>query len=75
MRYQKRIAIGLLVLSLIVVLVQAGIWTKAVSHAHSETDKQNIEGHQPPNEMPGVTATFLLIAAGVMASIPRRDTT
>jgi hypothetical protein len=49
------------------------LWVKSVSHARSETDKQNIEGHHPPNEMAGIAATFFLVAAGTIAAIPRRE--
>jgi hypothetical protein len=72
MRNQKRNAIGLLVLGLILCAIQAGVWARSTAPARSETDKQNIEGHRPPSEMAGVAGTFLLIAAGVVASIPRR---
>lgn len=72
MRNQKRNAIGLFVLGVILCAIQAVVWGKETAPAQSETDKQNIEQHRAPNELAGVAGTFLLIAAGVVASIPRR---
>lgn len=72
MRNRKRNATGLFVTSLILFAIQAGIWARATRHAHSETDKQNIEIRHQPNEMAGIAGMFLLLAAGVIASIPTR---
>lgn len=73
MRNQKRNAVGLLALGLILCVVQAGIWLGSTASARSETDKQNAEQRHAPNEMAGVAGIFLLIAAGVLASIPRHS--
>ena len=72
MRHQKRNAIALFVLGVILCAIQAVLWARETAPARSETDKQNIEQRRSPNEMAGVAGTFLLIAAGVVASIPRR---
>ena len=72
MRHQKRNAIGLLLLGIVLCAIQAAVWAWSTAPARSETDKQNTEQHQEPNELAGVAGTFLLIAAGVVASIPRR---
>jgi len=73
MRHKKRNTIALLVVSLILFCVQAGVWAKANAHEPSETAKQNIIGHHQPNEMAGVAGMGLLFAAFVLASIPRRE--
>lgn len=61
------------VVALLLYAVQAGLWGRSTSHARSETDKQNVEGHHPPNEMAGMAATFLLVVAGAIAAIPGRE--
>jgi hypothetical protein len=70
MHYQRSSAIALLVVSLLLFTLQAGLWAKATAHARSETDKQNMEVHHPPNEIPGLAGMFLLVAGGVIAMIP-----
>lgn len=52
--------------------MQAGLWVRATSHTHSETDKQNREQQHPPNEIPGILGMTLLIAAGVIAGVPQQ---
>lgn len=61
------------VVALLLYAVQAGLWARSASHARSETGKQNIEGHHPPNEMAGMPATFLFVVAGAIAAIPVRE--
>ena len=73
MRHRKRNAIAVFVVALLLYAVQAGLWGRSTSHARSETDKQNVEGHHPPNEMAGMAATFLLVVAGAIAAIPGRE--
>jgi hypothetical protein len=51
MRHRKRNAIALLVISLVLFAFEAGIWARSTIHARTETDKQNILGHQQPNEI------------------------
>ncbi len=70
MRHKKRNAIALLVISLILFAFEAGIWARSTIHARSETDKQNIQSHQP-NEIPAIAGAFLLIAAAVVAATPQ----
>jgi hypothetical protein len=70
MRNRKRNAIGLFLLGVILCAIQAAVWLRETAPARSETDKQNIEQHRPPSELAGVAGTLLLIAAGVVASIP-----
>ncbi|MGB2634144.1 MAG: hypothetical protein WAM58_09420 [Candidatus Acidiferrum sp.] len=72
MRHRKRNAIAVFVVALLLYAVQAGLWVQSTSHARSETDKQNIEGHHRPNEMAGMAATLLLVVAGAIATIPTR---
>jgi hypothetical protein len=60
-------------LSLILCAMQAGIWARSTIHARSETEKANLESQHPPNEIAGVAGIFLLVTAGVIASIPPRD--
>ena len=74
MRHKKGIAIAVFVLSLFLFAVQGALWVRSTAHAHSETDKQNIEVQHPPNEIPGIAATLILIAAAVIASVPPRAT-
>ena len=74
MRHKKGIAIAVFVLSLILFAIQGALWVRSTAHAHSETDKQNIEVQHPPNEIPGIAATLILIAAAVIASVPPRAT-
>jgi hypothetical protein len=71
MRHKKRNAIALLVISLILFAFEAGIWARSTIHARSETDKQNIQGHHQPNEIPAIAGAFLLIAAAVVAATPQ----
>jgi hypothetical protein len=71
MRGRRRNAFGVFVISLVLFAVQAGLWVRSTAHARSETDKQNVEGQHPPNEIPGILATCLLVVAGVIASIPQ----
>jgi hypothetical protein len=70
--HRKIAVIGLFVVAVILLVVQAAIWRRTAERAHSETDKQNIEILQPPNENPGLAGITLLVLAGVLASIPRR---
>jgi ABC-type phosphate transport system permease subunit len=70
MRHRKRNAIALLVISLVLFAFEAGIWARSTIHARTETDKQNILGHQQPNEIPAIAGTFLLIAAAAVAATP-----
>ena len=74
MRHKKGIAIAVLVLSLLLFALQGLLWVRSTAHAHSESDKQNIEIQHPPNEIPGIAATLILIAAAVIASVPPRAT-
>ena len=73
MRHQKKNAIALLLLGVVLCAIQAGVWARSTAPARSETDKQNAEQRHQPNEMAGLAGTFLLIAAGAVASIPRRS--
>ncbi|MGB7730299.1 MAG: hypothetical protein WBL50_19880 [Candidatus Acidiferrum sp.] len=73
MRHRKRNAIAVFVVALLLFAVQAGLWVQSTNHARSETDKQNIEGHHPPNEMAGIAGMFLLVVAGAIAAIPSRE--
>jgi hypothetical protein len=75
MHHRKRNSIGLFVLSLVLFMVQAGLWVHSSAPAHTETDKQNMEGNHPPTEIPGLVGMFLLVAAAAVASIPMRVTT
>ena len=75
MNHTKRNTIVLFVVSLILFVVQAGIWWKTASRGRTETDKQNIEIRHQPSEMPLVVGTCLLIAASVLASIPHKPHT
>jgi len=75
MNRKKRNALALFAISMALFVMQAGIWWRTASRAHTETDKQSIEAHHPPNEIPGIAGTCLLIAAAVLASTPQRDIT
>jgi len=70
LKNKKRNVIALLILSLILCGIQAGIWARSTIYAHSETDKTNIESQHPPNEIAGIVGLFLLFTTGVIASIP-----
>jgi len=70
MRHRKRNVIGLLVISLILFAVEAGIWVRSTSHARSETDKQNILGQHAPSEIPAIAGIVLLTTAVIIGSIP-----
>ena len=72
MRHRKGISIAILVAGLILIGIEIGLWTKTVAPARTETDKQNIEGHHPPNEIPAIAGMCLLVTAAVIASIPTR---
>jgi hypothetical protein len=70
LKNKKRNVIALLILSLILCGIQAGIWARSTIYAHSETDKTNIESQHPPNEIAGIVGLVLLFTTGVIASIP-----
>jgi hypothetical protein len=72
MRHRKAFSIATLVAALILFAIEIGMWVKTVSPARTETDKQNIEGHNPPNEIPAIAGMCLLVAAAVIASIPTK---
>ncbi len=69
---RKRPSVALLVLSLLLFGVQAGLWAHSTAHARTETDKQNLMGKNPPTEVPGAAGMLLLVAAAVIASRPLR---
>jgi hypothetical protein len=73
MQNRKGISIGLLVLALVLLGVQAGVWVKATSAARTETDKQNILGRHQPNETAGIVGLILLVGAAVVASTPQHE--
>lgn len=70
MHRRKRNVIGLFVISVLLFAIQAGLWTHSLAPAHTETDKQNIEGHHPPTDLPILAGSLLLIVAAAIASIP-----
>lgn len=72
MRHRKAFAIATFVAALVLFGIEIGIWVKTVGPAHTETDKQNIEGHHRPNEVPAIAGMCLLVAAAVIASIPTK---
>jgi hypothetical protein len=72
MRHRKLLSIATLVAALVLFGLEIGMWVKTVSPAHTETDKQNIEGHHPPNEIPAIAGMCLLVTAAVIASIPTK---
>jgi len=73
MRFKKKRTnlIALIIFSLVLCAIQAGVWARSTIHARSETDKANIESQHPPSEIAGIAGVFVLTAAGVIASIPR----
>ena len=71
---KKPVAVALLLMSLVLFAVQGAIWARSTAHTRSETDKQNVESRRPPSEVSGIAGVCLLIAAGVLASVPRRRT-
>lgn len=72
MRHRKALSIATLIAALVLFGIEIGMWVKTVGPAHTETDKQNIEGHNPPNEIPAIAGMCLLVTAAVIASIPTR---
>jgi hypothetical protein len=72
MRYRKALSIATLVAALILFGIEIGLWVRNVAPAHTETDKQNIEGHHQPNEIPAIAGMCLLVTAAVIASIPTK---
>ena len=70
MKHKKRILYTLFAVSLILFVVQAGLWRRTASRAQNETEQQRIEILHPPNEIPGLLGTCLLLAAVVLASMP-----
>src|SRR4051812_50057435 len=67
MRLTKKGAIILVVISLALIAVQAGIWAKATSHSRSETQTENRINPHHPSEIAGVSGLLLLTftAAGL----------
>jgi len=70
MRVSKNIVIAVFILSLFFYAVQAVLWIHSTTHAHNETDKQNIEQSHPPSYTPAILATTLLVLAAALASVP-----
>jgi hypothetical protein len=72
MLVSKRIVIGVFVLSLFFYAIQGFFWVRSTAHAHTETDKQNIEQSHPPSYTPAILATGLLVIAAALASTPAK---
>ena len=72
MRHRKAFSIGIFVAALVLFAIEIGMWVETVGPAHTETDKQNIEGHHRPNEIPAIAGMCLLVTAAVIASIPTK---
>lgn len=71
MLYTKKVAaIGLLIVALLLMGIQGALWARSTANTRSETDKQ---AEYPPHEIPGTVGMCLLVAAGVIASIPGRE--
>jgi hypothetical protein len=70
MRLTIRSAIVLTVVSVLLCVVQAGIWAKDTSHVTSQTAEQNKEIRHPPSEIPGVAGLTLLLVTAVLLSLP-----
>jgi uncharacterized membrane protein YidH (DUF202 family) len=70
MRLTNRGAIIVIVLSLALCALQAGLWAKTEAHVRSETEMQARESRNPPSEIPGVVGLGLLVVAGVLLSFP-----
>ena len=66
MQVAKRRAILLVFVGLVLIALQAGLWSHSVAPDHSETDKQDTENQHPPTEIPGLAGFCLLIAAGAI---------
>jgi hypothetical protein len=64
--------IGIFVAGMLLIAIQGVLWVHSVASARTETDKQNIEGHQPPTELPGIGGSLLFVLAALIASIPER---
>jgi hypothetical protein len=62
-------AIVLVVVSLGLFAVQAGIWAKATAHAKSETVTQNKLGSHRPSEIAGLAGMLLLVVTGTALCI------
>jgi hypothetical protein len=74
MRNKNQKTIVLTAVALVLCVLQAGIWIRATEHARTLTALQNKEGQQPSTDIPGVAGLCLLIAAGVVASMPSPET-
>ena len=71
MNITKRRAVTFTVIALLLCALQAGIWMRSTAHARSQTDVANKESQHPPTEIPGIAGLSLLIAVGVLVSIPQ----
>jgi hypothetical protein len=72
MSFKNRRAFGiaLVVISLVLMAIQAGLWRHSTHQASSETQKIDIESEHSPTEVPGVAGFTLLIVAGALVSYP-----
>ena len=57
-------AIVLVVISLGLFVVQAGVWARATAHARTETVTQNKIGSHRPSETAGLAGMLLLVLTG-----------
>ena len=75
MQVTKRRAVVLVVLSLALFVLQAGLWVKATAHVRSQTDEANRIIQHSPTEIPGIAGVSFLILAGLLIIMrPRPET-
>jgi hypothetical protein len=70
MRIKARVAVAVIIISLLLFGAQALVWRHSTHRATSETQKIDLEAQQRPTETPGLAGLTLLVLAGVLLSFP-----
>lgn len=73
MSLTKKRAVTLVVVSLVLLVLQAGLWVKATAHMRSQTDEANRIIQHSPTEIPAIAGFTLLVVAGLLVISPGAD--
>lgn len=73
MSLTKKRAVTLVVVSLALLILQAGLWVAATAHMRSQTDEANRIIAHSPTEIPGIAGFTLLVVAGLLVIRPGAD--
>ena len=73
MSLTKKRAVTLVVVSLVLIILQAGLWVAATAHVRSQTDEANRIIAHSPTEIPAVAGFTLLVVAGLLVILRSAD--